>query len=273
MNLFVACQAREGDLENIFTHENHCYPVSVSEYGRLRKGTAKSDFLECVEEWDSSSLEPPEVEAKTIDGPAFININTPKTSRAFREYCSVQVTEKVRQILQCVVRLDFVFDTYKSDSIKEQTRENRGKSIRISVRKETPICRQFQDFMRHDANKTELFKMLPESMTHLDTGKTTIIATSLENAAANTVQMCNHINYLSTLQECSHEEVDSCVLLHVFYASNKGLQKVLIVTFDTDVVINALYHFFSSKLEELWVEICVSQHRRWLPMHKHAAIL
>ena len=52
-NLFVAFQARVGDLENFFTHENHFYPVSLSECARLRKCTEKSDFLKCLEELDS----------------------------------------------------------------------------------------------------------------------------------------------------------------------------------------------------------------------------
>ena len=58
--------------------------------------------------------------------------------------------------------------------------------------------------MGQDNNKTELFKMLDESMTHLDTGKTTIITTSLENLAANTIKID-----LSTMQPCNHEEADS----------------------------------------------------------------
>lgn len=78
-------------MDNFLVHENPCYPVSLSEYGRPRKHTAKSDFLTCQVELDSSSSEPPEVEAKIIDGAAFININTPKTSRTFGEYCSVKV--------------------------------------------------------------------------------------------------------------------------------------------------------------------------------------
>ena len=43
-NLYVACQSRQGDLENFFSHENHSYPTSLSEYGRLRKCSNKSDF-------------------------------------------------------------------------------------------------------------------------------------------------------------------------------------------------------------------------------------
>ena len=30
-NLYVACQSREGDLDNFFAHENHAFPVSISE--------------------------------------------------------------------------------------------------------------------------------------------------------------------------------------------------------------------------------------------------
>lgn len=198
-------------MENFFAHENHCYPVSLSEYGRLRKCTAKSDFLKCLEELHISSLEPPEVEAKIIDGAAFVNIHTPKSSRTFGDYCSVEVMERVGRLSQDVARLDFVFDTYKSD-IKGEARENRGKGIRISVRKETPICRRFQDFIRHDDNKSELFKMLAESMIHLDTSKT-IITTSLDNAFTNTFE-----TDLSTLQPCNHEEADSRLLLHVLDA-------------------------------------------------------
>ena len=47
-NLFIACQARDGDLDNFFAHENHVYPVSLSEYGKLKKSSAKSGFLQCM---------------------------------------------------------------------------------------------------------------------------------------------------------------------------------------------------------------------------------
>ena len=36
-NLYVACQSREGDLDNFFAHKNHAFPVSLSECGKLRK--------------------------------------------------------------------------------------------------------------------------------------------------------------------------------------------------------------------------------------------
>lgn len=264
-NIFVACQAREGDLQNFFAHENHCYPVSLSEYGKLRKCTSKADFLKCLEEIQSSSLEPPEVETKIIDGAAFVNINAPKTSQTFGDYCDIEISGKVSSLSRNVSRLDFVFD--RPDSIKGQTRESRGKGVRNSVRKETPIYKKFQEFMRNDDNKTELFKMLSESIIHSDVERCNVIATSADDVAANTTED------LSSLHPCNHEEVDSRLLLHVQDASNKGFKKISVVTVDTDVVAIALYHFFSLNLEELWVEIGVGKHRRWLPVHKYASIL
>ena len=36
--LFIACQSRDGDLENFFRHENQPYPPSLSKFGSLRTG-------------------------------------------------------------------------------------------------------------------------------------------------------------------------------------------------------------------------------------------
>ena len=34
-DLFIACQRREGDLDQFFRHKNHDFPPSLSEYGTL----------------------------------------------------------------------------------------------------------------------------------------------------------------------------------------------------------------------------------------------
>ena len=46
-SLYIVCQTRAGDLDNFFTHENHSFPISISEYGNLRK-CLKSDFISCL---------------------------------------------------------------------------------------------------------------------------------------------------------------------------------------------------------------------------------
>ncbi len=47
----------------------------------------------------------------------------------------------------------------------------------------------------------------------------------------------------------------------------------MIVNLDTDVVVIALNHFSNLNIEELWVEIGINQHRRWLPIRIYARIL
>ena len=46
-NLYIASQSRAGDLVNFFSHENHAFPVSLSEYGKLCEGQHKKskDFF------------------------------------------------------------------------------------------------------------------------------------------------------------------------------------------------------------------------------------
>ena len=65
-NLYVACQSREGDLDNFFSHENHAYPIAISEYGELRKCTAKSDFLQILEEIREPTYNSPSVDVKIV---------------------------------------------------------------------------------------------------------------------------------------------------------------------------------------------------------------
>ena len=266
-SLYVACQSRQGDLGNFFSHENHAYPVSISEYGKLRKCSAKSDFLKCLEDLAEPCYEHPSVDMMVIDGAAFVNINQPKSSKTFGEYCDVEIKKKVEILANKVQRLDLVFDTYIPNSIKSETRESRGYGIRISVRKETPVHKKFQEFMRQDDNKTELFKMLANTVR--DINSPAIIVATNENGIVTNSSLSNFTN----LQPCNQEEADTRLLLHTFDGASKGYKKVLIVTVDTDVVVIALYHFFSLNIDELWVEMGVGQYRRWLPIHTYANLL
>jgi hypothetical protein len=71
-NLYVACQP-QWDLQSFFSHENHSYSVAVSEYGKLRKCSAKSDFLKCLQELMGPIHQLADVNVKVIDGAAFVN--------------------------------------------------------------------------------------------------------------------------------------------------------------------------------------------------------
>ena len=197
-NLYVACQSREGDLDNFFAHENHTFPVSISEYGKLRKCTSKSHFLQCVESMAEVKYDAPEVSMKVIDGAAFVNMNPPRSSSPYGNYCEEELFRRIRYASQHTERLDIIFDVYQENSLKSQTRENRGEGIRGSVRKDTPICKNFQKFMRNDSNKTELFKMISEAVINFPNTENKIVTTIENRVVASTsldtsrMKPCNH---------------------------------------------------------------------------------
>ena len=52
--LFIVAQKREANLDNFFKHENHPYPPSLSDRGKLRAGK-KSDLLSCLSKCQQES--------------------------------------------------------------------------------------------------------------------------------------------------------------------------------------------------------------------------
>ena len=147
---------------------------------------------------------------------------------------------KVHQQLGDLKRLDFVFYTYKTDSIKGQKREGRGIGVTLTARMETSIVKKFQVFLKNSDNKTELLKMLAINITKIPASIVEIMATHLEEVISKNLDAD-----LSALQPCNHEEAGTRLLLQALNASKSGFKRLLIVTVDTDVVVLVLCHFFT----------------------------
>ena len=105
-NLYITCQARKGDLEGFFVHENHSYPPAISEYGKLQKCNDKSDFLGCIKEIHYPSRANPAVKCSVIDGAAFVNVHQPHTSKNFGEYCEHEKKQNISYTLGHASRVD-----------------------------------------------------------------------------------------------------------------------------------------------------------------------
>ena len=63
-------------------------------------------------------------------------------------------------ILQSAQRLDLVWDIYKDDSLKAETRESHGSGTRRRVMPSVRIPGNWQSFLRNNENKTELFALI-----------------------------------------------------------------------------------------------------------------
>ena len=144
-HLYIASKYRDGDLENFFSHENHPWPPSLSEHGKLHLPTKKSDLLTLLNA--ETSTEPSyNFDCKVFDGAAVVHMLPTKQASAFYEYGGKVFLPWTEQQLQNCNRIDIIWDRYIADSLKESTREKRGKGVRRKVRGQTRLPTNFKTF-------------------------------------------------------------------------------------------------------------------------------
>ena len=92
--------------------------------------TTKSDLTRCLEPLVSQTEGVPSVDVTILDGAALVHILDPSKSQVtvkpFQDYSQLVFLPYIQHMLQGVVRVDVVWDVYKEDSLKAQTRQNRG---------------------------------------------------------------------------------------------------------------------------------------------------
>ena len=218
-NLYVGCQSRQGNLDGFFQHENHDFRPALSEYGRIRKPIMKSECLPTIQEVierEESGIDiytAPNVDAIIVDGPALVQMNTPKVSSTFGEYCEEEIGRKIKSLAESVARVDVVFDIYRENSRKREIREVCGKNegVRIAVKKDTPIYRRFNQILAVDENKTELNLLIADTVVSIceDIG-TMVVVTRKGNVVSN------HPIEREYIQPCHKEGADICACQRSF---------------------------------------------------------
>ena len=78
---------------------------------------------------------------------------------------------------------------------------------------------------------------------------------------------------LTNLAPCTHEEVDTRLMVHILDASCCGHQRIMIRTNDTDVVVLAVSIVSRIPAEELWVAYGTGKHLQKIVVHTIAAVL
>ncbi len=132
--LYIASQTRNGDLDDFFSHKNQACPPVLAKNGSIRDGD-KAELLYGLEELISleKSIPNPSVEVLILDGAVIVNMLKPVNSKTFQDYANNVFLPYIQSQLQHVLRLDVVWDVYKPESLKEDTRSKRGKGIRRRV--------------------------------------------------------------------------------------------------------------------------------------------
>ena len=268
--LYIACENRDGNLEEFFRHENQPWPPSLADRGELRKGQ-KADLVQCLEALQSKKPNgPPTVESMVLDGAVAVQMLNPRTARTFQEYFDTVFMPYITKQMENVKRLDIVWDVYKDNSLKAGIREKRGKGICRRVLPSTAIPSDWHSFLRVNENKVELFHFLSEQAAASLQIESKEIYTTIEEKVLH----CGSSRQdLSPLEPCIHEEADTRIMLHVRDTAVCGNQKVMIRTIDTDVVVLAISIFHDVPITELWLAFGTGKHFRYLAIHDIASIL
>lgn len=256
--LFISSQVREADMDAFFSHENHPWPPSLSQHGKLRLPSAKSHLLDLIKPSEQPEV-PAKFDAKVFDGPAVVHTLARGDAKTFGEYSANFIRWINIQLHNCS-RIDVVWDTYRDGSLKETTREKRGKGVRKKVAPQTKLPVNFANFLQEAKNKEELFALL------------TNVVDGNEYPADKAVYITSGPEVVSKgsgdpMEASDHEEADSRMSLHIADALKKGAETVMVSTVDTDVVVILTGIFFDlvDKFPkvQLWVAFGKGKHFRF----------
>jgi hypothetical protein len=163
--------------------------------------------------------EPPNTfDVKVLDGAAVVHFLSTTNIITFDEYASGIFVLHIMKHLESPDRVDVVWDTYITISIKESTREKRGKGIRRNVSGQNKLPGNWPGFLRDPTNKQELFTFLSSKIASTDW---TVVGTDT-----------NH-----NMPPCNHEEADTSIQIHLRDALEHVSTICLVRILDTDVVV------------------------------------
>ena len=83
--LYIACQSREGNLQDFFQYENQPWPPSLAKLGEMRSGN-KAELLVQLETLGTVPEVTPSVTAMIMDGAMIAQMLVPGTPDTFSDY-------------------------------------------------------------------------------------------------------------------------------------------------------------------------------------------
>lgn len=227
----------------------------MSQFGKIRFGK-KSDLLKCLEV-PSQPNPPTSYDAKIFDGAAIVHALLPGAVVTFLQYAEKVFLPFLTRELDSANRVHVVWDAYHPDSLKESTREKRGKGKRKKVGENTKLPRDWKNFLLDSSNKEELFALLSKriGIFECQTEGKKIFITSAEN-----VMSCGE----RVMQPCNHEEADTRIILHIVDALKNGAKSIFVRTVDTDVIVILAGHYYQLTSFygplDLWVGFGMGKH-------------
>ncbi|KAG0695589.1 hypothetical protein GWK47_026840 [Chionoecetes opilio] len=193
-------------------------------------------------------ITPPFLDARILDGVAVVYL-LPHTNVTTFNANGVCIPH-ILKLLESCRRVDVVWDSYIASSIKESTREKRGKGVRRKVGGPTKVPatgptssgipqtrRSFSSSFQTKSASNGLARRKGGFIT----SGTDVISRGSDHS----------------MPRCDHEEADTRSVVHLKDALDKGCTTCLVRTVDTDVVVILIgkYHSLTSQhqMAAIWV--------------------
>lgn len=172
-------------------------------------------------------------------------------------------------------RVHLVFDSYCELSVKEGERARRteesGGTIDVVAMTETvPIPQQMTKFWASSRNKEGL-QILARNIALRDFSNVVVSGMIVNNDVLK-AQFQEQLGSAVDVPSCSNsqEEADGRLICHIAWSVNRGCERILVISNDTDSIALILRYMTLLKangLKELWVEYGTGEHRRKIPLH------
>ena len=215
-----------------------------------------------------TDAEPPSsFDVIVLDGMAVLHFLDPRGSSTFQEFADNVFLPYLSHQLRTTKRLDVVWDAYIADSLKQSTRERRGKGVRRKVEKNTRMPNKWQEFLQDPENKTELTKFLTDAIANaqIPPEKVLVVTAGVETITKGTV---------GSIPDCQQEEADTRMVFHLLDAVKSGSAECLVRTVDTDVicVLIGKFHSLQEHCPQLSIWVAFGTGKKFVHLSINAVI-
>ena len=262
-------QKRPVNLNEILKHELLPVPLALAEMnGSLRTGT-KAIFADVLLKGVQCPTRLPEdMNGGTliIDGQALIvSLGKPPKAIKFGDLADIFV-QSVLSAGEKFEIIHILFDRYYTTSIKDGTRNRRGKMKkairRLVTGRDTPLPADWVGFLSLSENKVDLAKFLSNQLLiQAPPNKTLIVA----GGFSDETQAESSSPGVDVHQwESRHEEADTRIMFHCVKDESNV---VVVAARDTDILILLLAHFDRMSCQYLWMKSGTAKNRKYIPVH------
>lgn len=175
-------------------------------------------------------------------------------------------------------RVDFVFDSYVHESVKDSERMRRQTTNPIdlaNITRDTPLPVKMETFWPSKENKLHLEKLLHEQIIVTAMKAHSEMHVVASHMSGDDEVPCKDVKdgKISTVESLHMDidEADERIIPHAMHAVRNRTERIVVLSPDSDVTVLLLYYWetllSNGIINELWVKAGVANTSRFIPLH------